>query len=675
MAVAISVLVLAYLVLWPKPPEAAFPANPFVMEKVRLGEVGELQTLTVTNVGERPMPIQHLSVDGDEVTDFVMEEDGCGAQILQPQGTCAVLLRFQPGGKGQRQAVLQVHAEMPDSPAELILAGEGTAPVLAVEPPAARFGSQDVGASSAAVDLAVVNEGTATLLVSRVTLGGSGERDFRLTRNNCSKTTLAPGEACSLRMVFVPRAAGPRQAELVFDSDAMEPVPTVQLEGEGIWTGAAFAVEPRALDFGRHLVGTGRIHKSVQVVNRQGTTLRALRVGLADSDRGFSLGKQSCTGRGLAPGESCRIEVGFEASAEGDFRSLLQISQRDVGTLGIELEAQGVAPRWVLQTSAFEFGEVRVGAASEPWQVELRNEGTAGAKITGVEVRGGDGAAFELQRERCTGREVEPDSDCTLSVVFRPRREGDHRGELLLHAAAGVSPQRVSLTARASAPRLSLDREIVDFDRVHRTTMRQVELGLANRGTASLQLGPFSLADNAPGNFEILGGSCLKLASLPAGERCSITIAFAPTAEGRSTARLEIEHDGISGPHEVPMAGIGLPPPIPRILIAEASLDFGPQPVGSRSSILTLTLRAGGTGFLEFREFSLEGANAGDFHIVPATCDAAPSLQPGSDCAVGMRFMPTAGGTRAARLVIRHNAGSGVSTVELKGEGLGGPPG
>lgn len=103
-------------------------------------------------------------------------------------------------------------------------------------------------------------------------------------------------------------------------------------------------------------------------------------------------------------------------------------------------------------------------------------------------------------------------------------------------------------------------------------------------------------------------------------------------------------------------------------------LEFGPQPIGNRSSIQTINLRAGGTGNLVLREFTLEGADAADFHIVPATCHAGPSLQPGTTCAVGLRFIPSMPGPRSARLVVRHNAGSGVDTVQLQGEGLGSPP-
>lgn len=672
--VALVLFGLAYWILWPTPPEPSFSADPFVLDKVRVGEVGELQTLRVSNVGERPMPIRVLSVVGEHVDEFRMEEDGCGSQILEPGGICSVQVRFSPAGIGMRQAFLELAAEMPDSPARLSVNGEGTAPVLAVDPANGGFGSQDVGTSSDPLDLVVANRGTAPLRIDRVALGGVAERDFRLTRNDCSKSTLEPGLTCVLRLVFVPRAAGVREAEVVLDSDALAPVPTVGLNGEGIWTGAAFAVEPQSVDFGQHLVGTSAARRSIQIINRQGAVLRNIRVGMAAA-RGFALGRDNCSGKSLGPGESCQVQVGFAPGEEGDFDALLEISQADVGRLGIELRGRGVAPRWVAEAKDLQFGDIRVEEASSGQRVELRNDGSAAARVEQVELDGSDSAGFQLVDDQCTGQEVSPGSACALQVRFEPEREGQHQVDMFFRVAAGSPPDKVVLTGKAVAPRLSLDREMVNFDRVHRTTTSQVELSLANRGTASLRLGAIAVVGDAETEFQILGGTCLNAGSLPPTQRCTVSLGFRPTVEGRSTAQLQIEHDGLSGPHEVPLSGIGLPPPIPKLVLEEAAVDFGPQPIGNRSTIQTVNVRAGGTGSLVLREFTLEGPDAGDFSIVPATCHAGPTLLPGTTCAVGLRFVPTAAGPRTARLVLRHNAGSGADRIELRGEGLGSPPG
>ena len=318
--------------------------------------------------------------------------------------------------------------------------------------------------------------------------------------------------------------------------------------------------------------------------------------------------------------------------------------------------------------------EMRVEQSGEPRRIELRNEGSAAAAVTGVELTGADGTGFAITADGCSGKQIAPGSACDLQIRFKPRREGRHGAQIRLRVAAGNSPQSVSLEAMAVAPRLSLDREMVDFDRVHRSTLREVELQVSNRGTADLALGTFSIVENSTGDFRILSGSCLAVRSLTPGATCTVDIGLGPTVEGRATAVLRLEHDGISGPREVPLAGIGLPPPIPKLIIEVATVDFGPQPIGNRSAIQTVNVRAGGTGNLELMDFAIAGLHAADFHIVPATCHAGPVLQPGTSCAVGVRFIPAGAGSRSASLVLRHNAGSGQDSVELRGEGLGSPP-
>ncbi len=676
--VLVVLLLLALLgawLLWPKPPTPEFSQSPFVLEKVRVGGEGEPEALTITNIGERPMPVVEVRLIETSNDEFRVAGESCAGTTLAPQQSCVVQVRFSPAAMGERSAVLELEAEMPRSPAQLRIHATGIAPLMRLMPSTIQFGPHDVGQLAPAQQVAVVNDGTAPMTIHRVVLSGVAEADFRLTANECSKSTLEPGQSCGLSVAFAARAAGAREAEIAVDSDAIEPQPVVQLTGEGIWTGAAFEVQPGAVDFGSHLVGTPRRRARLQVVNRRSGTLGNLRLRLEDAVESFGLASNGCQGATLAPGGSCAVELWFAAPQEGAYRGLLEITQADAGTLGVDLAGRGVAPRWVLAEASIDFGRVRVGQKSTSRAFALRNEGTAGAKITELEVEGADSEAFRLSSDRCSGRDVGPKEGCSVDLGFRPRREGEHRARLHVKTEAGSDPPRIDLQAVAVASRLRLDRELLSFGEVHRTTQRRVQLVLANPGTAALRLARLSVSGENASDFELVGGSCRGLEVVPAGGNCGLVVAFTPSREGRETGRLVIDHDGLSGPSGLPMAGIGLPPPIPEIFLETEVVDFGPQPVGSRTSIQTVRLRAGGTGNLELRDFSVEGEHAADFFIVPATCDAAPVLQPGSDCTIGVRFLPSAVGRRSARLVIRHNAGSGISSIPLTGEGLGAPSG
>lgn len=670
--VATITAVVAYLVVRPSPPIAGFSPELLDFGRQRVGNGVEPKTLTVTNIGERPMAISGIKLGGENADDYQVVDESCSVQVLQPRQSCIARLRFAPADLGPRTAALELHAEMPDSPARLALNGIGVGPRLGVDSATLSFSPQDVTTVSGPIDLRVRNDGTATLEISAVSVAGQAPDDFRLVLNQCSRSSLEPGQACDLRLAFTPQAAGARKAELEIRSDALPPVPTVTLIGEGVWRGATLAAEPEVVDFGRQLLGAPAQRQRLRLVNRQAGEVGGLSLRLDAADTGFAIADDQCSRRSLAPGDDCRVDVVFEPRAEGRFADLLRIRYGDAGGLDVELKAQAVAPRWVMAREALEFAATRVEQASGSQTIDLRNEGSAAAKIVAVELSGGDAEAFRTESDGCTGRTIGPQEGCSVAIRFRPRREGPHRAELRLRAAAGGEPRRVTLVASAVAPRLGLDREVVDFGSVHRTTAGRVQLTASNRGTDTLTLRGLAIAGGAGGDFRVQGGTCAPPLDLRPGESCVIGVLFAPASDGRLTASLAIEHDGVSGPRELPLAGVGLPPPVPELSLEPREVDFGPQPVGERTPIVTILIHAGGTGRLEFAGFSLAGPQADEFHIVPATCEAAPFLLPGSDCAIGVRFIPAAPGPRRGRLVIRHNAAAGTSAVDLRGEGLGG---
>jgi hypothetical protein len=628
--------------------------------------------MTISNVGERLMPISLVTVAEDPQSEFELIQDSCAGSQLNPQQSCVATVAFTPAEMGKRLANLEVHAEMPDSPARIEIAGVGIAPLIEIAPSMLSFGPQDVGSTSKPKTVTLRNSGSAPLQIAALELRGGGTKDFRRQRDKCSKETLAPEGACTVEFSFAPRAAGVRSVDLAVSSDSLQKPDDLRISGEGIWTGAAFAVEPKNLRFADHLVGSDQMRQRLVITNRQSSAIRGLEIDLVSESRAYSVTKESCSGRSIGPGESCTVYVGFSPDDEGDFSALLQLGDQRLGVFGVELQGRGVAPRWVLSTDALDLGTVRVGSTSQSLDVELANEGTAASKVSRVEISGADSKKFRKERDGCAGNSVAPGTSCRVEIVFVAEREGAHRAELRVDTEAGARPQPVALSALSAAPRLSLDLEMVEFGQVHRTTLQEVILTASNPGTAPLQVDGFSLAGSAPQSFRVLGGTCFPQAAVPPRQRCTVRLGFDPVAEGRSTARLQIEHDGISGPKTVPLSGTGLAPPSPEIYLSTNRLDFGPQPIGERSPILTVTVNSAGTGHLRFESFGIDGIDKGDFQIVPATCDAAPSLLPGSSCAVGVRMIPSVGGPRRARMVIRHNAGSRVSTVELLGDGLGG---
>ena len=80
--------------------------------------------------------------------------------------------------------------------------------------------------------LTATNTGTANLTISAVTINGANAGDFATSADTCSGTTVAPGGACTVNVVFTPTAASSRSATLTISSGIS--APQVALAGTGM---------------------------------------------------------------------------------------------------------------------------------------------------------------------------------------------------------------------------------------------------------------------------------------------------------------------------------------------------------------------------------------------------------------------------------------------------------
>ncbi|MEE8278223.1 MAG: choice-of-anchor D domain-containing protein, partial [Thermoanaerobaculia bacterium] len=585
-----------YFLMRPAPPRAAAIPESLDLGQVRLDSPGVEEELVIVNQGEKPMTVAQIEVTGDAAGEFQLLSEDCSGRPLAGQERCTVALRFLPEEMGPRQAGLEVQGELANSPAVFPLAGVGVAPLVELDRTEIDFGGQGVAFAGRAVTLAVTNAGTAELELAGFRFEGPSAADFARQADRCSGESLPPGESCTLGVLFRPRAAGARRATLVIRSDAAQEPPIVRLTGIGEWSGPALELDVQSVDFGDTRLGGPPPRRTIRLTNRHEAAVSSVRVSLAAEGRGFALAEEDC-GRSIEPGGSCRVLVVFEPRAEGAATTSVQFRHASMQErLEVPISGRGVAVRLAFRESAVEFDPIRVETVSGGRSITLENSGTASAEISGVEISGPEGSAFVKRGDRCSGATLEPGSGCSVELAFRPRREGFHRAELAVRPAPDRGPSTVVLTGSGVAPRLQVDRELLEFGDVPRTAHRDLELVLANRGTAGLKLERLGLAGDGAEDFRLITGTCPSGGGLAPGASCRLRVRFAPKVEGRRSAKLLLLHDGVSGPREVLLGGTALPPPIPRLTSSPGRLDFGPQPVGERSAILTLMVRNTGSG-------------------------------------------------------------------------------
>ena len=662
---AAAVLALAYWLFWPSAPRVEFDTDPLTFAEQLAGSTSEPILVTLTNVGERTLRVERVGVTATS-EDFSTDSEDCSGGVLVSGSSCQVGLRFTPRAPGARAGELEVVGNVRGKRSTLALLGQAVAPRLTASPEGLDFGPESVGATSPGRNLELVNQGTSLLSIRRVTID-SPDGEFRLVGNECSSARLGPGKACSVRLVFKPGLLGRRDATLDVVSDSLGDSAPIRLEGMG--SGPDLAIDPQGLVFESQLVGTRSAPRSLTLTSRGDEPFRFNRIWLA-ADDAFTVVEENCSRRSLAPSESCRVTVVFEPAREGEVNTSLQIRESSGGLApGIGISGRAVSPRLEISARALDFGARLVGEGGASQSVRLSNAGTATLEISEIRVVGKDSVSFAKGRDSCSGVELTPGRQCEVELGFVPRHGGRHQARIAVELnQRGATPQ-IELGGHGRAPQLTVDRRRLDFAPVRQSESQDLRIEIGNTGDAPLGIGAVRLGGSAAPDFSTVGDGCSRR-TLPPGETCRLVVRFTPTTKGPRDARLLIESDAPSGTRSMVLRGLGLEAPEPDIMVTPGIVEFGPQPVGQRSEVMTVEISSTGEGPLKISAIRLTGRDAGDFRVIAGTCQGLPHIVPGGDCTVGVRFLSTAPGPSTARLVIEHNARRGAVEIALTAEGL-----
>jgi hypothetical protein len=185
------------------------------------------------------------------------------------------------------------------------------------------------------------------------------------------------------------------------------------------------------------------------------------------------------------------------------------------------------------------------------------------------------------------------------------------------------------------------------------TTSSLQEVTLTNTGSIAL-----NISSIAPSGDFIQTNNCGS--SLPAGESCTIRVAFSPTDKGVRSGAVTVTDDAANSPQTIALTGTGT-----VVRLSPTSLGFGDQRVGTTSPPQTVRLTNTGSTALNIQGITISGNNFGDF-IETTTCGS--SVPANSSCAIKVWFRPTATGERTASVKVRHDGG-GAQPINLTGTG------
>ena len=167
-------------------------------------------------------------------------------------------------------------------------------------------------------------------------------------------------------------------------------------------------------------VGHTSADQQVTVTNVSATSVVVSMAGGAGGDFG---GFQDCQGKTLAPGDSCHITYQFSPPSAGP----------DTGSTGGSINGQsfafdfsgtGVAPKFLITPTRFDFGEVIVGTTSPNQQVSVMNVGLASVDVSMAGGAAGDFGGFQ----DCQGKTLAVGDTCHITYQFTPSALGPTSG-------------------------------------------------------------------------------------------------------------------------------------------------------------------------------------------------------------------------------------------------------
>ncbi len=381
----------------------------------------------------------------------------------------------------------------------------------------------------------------ATVLL-RAGPGGNGESGTTTPTVSAENSILT----ASASPTALPPSTTPPPATLT--ATATVPLPT---ETETPTPPGILAFEPARADFGIRPVSGSPV---VQTLGLTNGGVAALHIGDVSVDgsasEDFAVHSGECTGRALAAGEACAVEITFIARAPGNRSAFLIVADDTPSSPHrVRLSGTGAVASAALQPTALDFGEQLIKTSSSVRSVTLRNTGPTELKPV-IRLQGDAAGQYSLNADDCARRPLESNGRCRVELQFRPSGEGRHT--VALNVADDSGTHLASVPVTGTAPKaiaiVRLDPGSLDF-----TNTPAHAIAVRNEGTSTLNITAVNLGGQDQNAFRIDATACLQ-APLLRGGSCSIQVRFTPplfSIRATRTAEVVIVDNAADSPQRI----------------------------------------------------------------------------------------------------------------------------
>ena len=431
---------------------------------------------------------------------------------------------------------------------------------------------------------------------------------------------------------------------------------------------ATVTLSPPSLDFGSLPVGTTSPTQTVTITSTGGT---AYQIRTFDSNA-LCYGGPFCYGGdftcsttcSISPtsygtGMSCQVNASFRPSFFGTQSTTIYFCDNTAGgSTAITLVGDGVPqPPVMITPSAFDFGNVLVGARSQPHSFFISNPGTVDTDIQPVGTLG----EFTLDSTTC-GPTVAAGTGCSAVVTFAPTQPGPSSGyvfaipvpksaaKFTLASVATLSGMGVQFAQLELPPSVDFGAYVLGAAPILRTVT------LRNTGNAVLTFSsisasaPFTVANNCPVN-------------LAPGESCTVNAGFSATASGDFNGTLNVDSNAQGGSRSISLTAHAQLVATPLVHVTPTFIGYGSRMFGTQSEAQRFTIANDGGA-----PATLSPLGVGlDYLITGTTCGAALASQ--ATCTADVAFRPLGFGPRPGQFTFTSNSANSPHSVDMLGTG------
>jgi len=425
-------------------------------------------------------------------------------------------------------------------------------------------------------------------------------------------------------------------------------------------------VEPTSHDFGTLATGDSTTARTFTFSNDGDAETGTLEVNVTGAAAQFTASSDTCSGTSLEPAQECTVDVAFTPTTVGARHAQLLLSGSPGGSASAQLSGSGAEPAALKITpTGKSFGIAGEHTISPAQAFTITNTGALDSGSLSTALAGADPGEFWKRTDGCDGVSLGSGQSCTMEVAFTPQSQGLKAATLNATAAPGGT--------------VSADLDGTGVNPAH-LTITPIGKSFGTIATGSSSAGQLFTVTNdgdvpTDALHTLVGGDNFSQFTkssdgcdgviLGAGQSCTMTAAFTPTALGPKTATLEATGTP-GGTAAADLDGTGAQPA--HLTISPTSKAFADTVTGSNSSNQTFTVTNDGGVLSGSISVALSGSDTGQFSIQQDLC-TGQTLLPTGNCTITARFSPISPGDKAASLDATASPG-GTASSALSGTGL-----